>query len=227
MRVCECADPARCEGDCGAHVPIDREGRICVVTRAHIGHECHVEWASYILAWSRVEWLKEALADSSGEGRDAVYCDTDSLQCLERRTRRVGSGLGRWECKGRNAARTIHAPKLYAYRDETGKLHVKAKGLNLPRKRGEGERAEREHQEELEKAWKKIVRGRTLGAVGIIGLAKGARQGRFFERARTGRCAHRGYGDRILEPGSSVTRAPTIEEVRSGAATRRNGKPRR
>jgi hypothetical protein len=210
LRPCQCSGRGlpgfACDGACGAYRPMDEAGQICKALRWHLGPECHVEWSAFLTSAARVEWHREAT--SVNDGWDLVYCDTDSMFCERPRTRHVGEKLGSWEFKGKYEKFECRAPKTYSYWRE-GKCKVRAKGIALPRIRKDDPLSSDRHSD----AWAMIVNEIALPKPGIIGLAKGAKEGVFFRRETMARTAKVGYGDRILEPGSEVTRARTFAEV--------------
>lgn len=84
-------------------------------------------WAAATLtARARVK-LDERLARHSGEW---LYCDTDSTYLLHKDKRDVhASKLGTFGYEGQAREWCALAPKLYRYRDENGKEHVRARGV--------------------------------------------------------------------------------------------------
>ena len=212
MLTCECEGRGQpgfsCDGSCGAFVPLDKAGQICAVTRWHLSPECHVAWSAHITSAARVEWHRMAL--SKAGGWDCVYCDTDSLFCERERTRRIGSLLGQWEWKGAYEAFECEAPKLYRYR-RAERWNVKAKGLELPKVRA----SDPLRGDRLDDTWAAITSGVAMPSRGIWGLSKGAASGQFFKRRpeSDGRQVSQGWGDRVLEPGASVTRARSFAEI--------------
>lgn len=195
VRGCNCKTD-ECDGFCGRHIHINEEDDIYVVKRWRI-HACaHVEWASYLTAQSRIEWHRQAT--SKKDGWDMIYGDTDSVFSVQQRTRNMGKELGQWDDAGPFADFRGWAPKLYTYRRE-GKRTVKGKGLRLPR--------------DADKALALLTSGQKVGAEAVIGFWRGVREGEFFKKAPLFRLPRQGFGDRILEAGEQVTRAPTVDEV--------------
>jgi len=66
----------------------------------------------------------------SNEGKDAVYCDTDSAYSLGTKSEGVGDNLGEWALEGAMRDFFALAPKTYSYTDEMGKEVIRAKGLS-------------------------------------------------------------------------------------------------
>lgn len=200
-RICKgkgyCRDG--CDGFCGAYKRVGISDFIYSSATWHIDDCAHVEWAAYLTSEARVEWHKQAI--SKNGGFDMVYGDTDSCFSEEQRDRNAGKELGQWEQAGEYESFRGIAPKVYVYR-RAGTLtdiSVKAKGLRLPRSKFKAARA--------------LYTGQEVGKEAIIGFKAGARGGKFFETGKTTRRVKQGFGDRILEPGADVTRAPTAEEV--------------
>jgi hypothetical protein len=201
--IVPCSDPSgECDGECGHWTPLDDDGTI-FTKLVHRMPSCgHIEWAAYLTSLARIEWHKQAV--SKNEGLDMVYGDTDSVFCTRSRDYNLGSDLGHWE-EGKNWKNfSGTAPKAYRleYLDKTGTekhLKVRAKGAHMPR--------------DMEKADKLLATGYVPGKAYPLGFWAAARKGKFFTTGSTSRRFQKGYGDRILEKGARITRAPTVKEV--------------
>jgi hypothetical protein len=105
---------------------------------------------------------------------------------------------------------------VYSY-ERAEKLTVKAKGVKVPTKKELEKLPKFEQAKRLIRAKNAIEDGTPVPSEGIIGFKDGARHGRFFVKKKGTRRVNHGFGDRILEPGKDVTRAPTIEELTRSA----------
>lgn len=124
--------PHRCVGRCGAWIPKDPRGRVWARKTWRIAGSGYVQWAAYLTSHAGVELHNQLV--SVADGRDAVYCDTDSVYALTERTHRIGDGLGEWGYDGRFANWGSLGPKSYAYddpdeQDPSKHRIVKAKGM--------------------------------------------------------------------------------------------------
>lgn len=197
----------RCSFECGAHRPTGPSPFVFLSSGYRIASCAHVEWAAYLTAEARVEWHRQAL--SMNDGLDLVYGDTDSIFSLDKRTRNMGAELGQWEDGGAFSNFRGMAPKVYRY-ERKELVKVRAKGLRLPRMTSKDGKPLLEN---IARADRAIQSGELVGGEAVVGVWRGASTGKFFEVADVGRRVNEGYGDRILEPGSSFTRAPTVEEA--------------
>jgi len=101
----------RCIGACGRWDPVDLFGRLWSKKTWRIPGCGHIHWAAYLTAAARVE-LQRQLVHA---GRDAVYCDTDSVYSTRPLDRNLGPGLGEWGFEGRGLDWEALAPKMYSY----------------------------------------------------------------------------------------------------------------
>lgn len=186
-----------CCGLCGAYSPLTDKVDLPVYTSKtwRLSSNSHVEWSGYLTAYARVEWRAQAVS-FDGTGWDMVYGDTDSNLSLNRRTRRMGDGVGEWEDAG--AFRNFHgrAPKMYDYEKGAKGLVVKAKGIHLPKN--------------PQRALEKMKSGKPIGARGPKGFWSAAREGQFFQTDTVKRRVGQGYGDRLLD--GQTTRAPRVTD---------------
>lgn len=180
---------------------------------------CHIEWASHVTAWARVEWHREAM---EGGGDDLVYCDTDSLFTLRPRTRRVGAGLGLWNDEGPWTDFSSIAPKFHRY-TRAGQVRVKSKGVHA------------KDPWEWDALWAmgthKFEWSASMGFRTAARIADG--RGPLFRTAYMARNIKKGYGGRILCQ-DGTTRPQTAKELgigqglsSRGLRTARSGNPLR
>lgn len=204
-----------CGGWCGAYQPIGDSCSIFTTKRWRLDSCAHVEWAAFLTAEARVEWHKQATAVKGGW--DLCYGDTDSIYSLYERAENIGKALGQWDYAGGFRHFVGVAPKVYRF-ERKENVKVKAKGLRLPKMK---DRDGNYLKTGAEKADRMIQGGEMVSANAVIGFWAGARRaavgGNFFTAAVAGRHVQRGFGDRILEPGSETTRAPRVDEVFDGA----------
>jgi len=203
IKPCQCRDPGRCDGRCGAGLPLDDAGRIVEEKHYRLGPECHVEWSAQLTAEARAEWHRQACSGGPAGELALVYCDTDSLYSERELVRAIGSELGQWECGGPYAGFEARAPKVYKC-VQGEKIKLRAKGISVPRTAD---------PVRLAATWSAIQAGEAMPSHGIVGLMRGAAGGRMFRRDDSARHVQRGFGDRILEPGARWTRAPHVSEV--------------
>lgn len=216
----ECTCPTwwdKCK--CGAWIPMDAQVDSALIwgePQYRLQSCAHVEWAAFLTAEARVEWHKQAVSVDGGE--DVAYGDTDSLFTKKKRTRNMGKGLGQWDEGDEFTNLEVFAPKVYrldSHKEEGPR--VKAKGLRLPQARPvDGEKPAdfaKRRTRAARKAEELLRSGTAIGKDAVIGFRAGARAGKFFKVGNVARTVNVGYGDRILEPGKDVTRAPTIDEA--------------
>lgn len=149
----------------------------------------HPTWAAYVTSGGRV-LLGRKLHET--DPSLALYCDTDGVKCLDRRSFGIGSALGQWEEEEFSALRII-APKVYGENKLDGTLDSKAKGIRL--RKGEMPEVGRHYR----------ARGGVKGAKSV------GKRSKFFERNDMTRVLNSRTGDRF-EIGGGLTRAPHIEE---------------
>jgi len=103
-----------------------RDGRLWWRTvSSHVAPCARPEWAAFLTSEARVE-LRAQLEHA---GESSLYCDTDSVYSAAPLSRNLGAELGEWKHEGAGTRWHARAPKLYAYDDDAGAPHVKAKGL--------------------------------------------------------------------------------------------------
>jgi hypothetical protein len=164
----------------------------------HIDDCAHAAWAAYLTAGARIT-LHKQLVEGQNSGRDALYCDTDSVFSEFPRVSNVGAELGQWSFEGEFTDFSGHAPKVYSLTRDN-KLALKAKGIRIP---------EGKVQETLDK----IVTGVAIESENMIGAKLSAREGdTFFRRGIMSRHLSKGFGDR-KETQNGNTRPPHISEV--------------
>ena len=107
---------------------LEKHGRLIVAREVDRVSSCaHVEWAAHLTSYARVELHRQLLE----AGRDALYCDTDSVYTRGTLSRRVGDGLGEWGHEGSMTEWHGLAPKIYRYFDEAkAKYVVRGKGMS-------------------------------------------------------------------------------------------------
>jgi hypothetical protein len=117
----------RCVGACGRWDPVDLYGRLWSKKTWRIPSCGHVHWAAYLTAEARVE-LQRQLVHA---GKDAVYCDTDSVYATRPLDRHLGPGLGQWGFEGGGTRWEALAPKTYSYLEsDTSDFKCHMKGIS-------------------------------------------------------------------------------------------------
>jgi hypothetical protein len=151
----------RCIGACGRWDPVDLYGRLWSKKTWRIPSCGHVHWAAYLTAEARVE-LQRQLVHA---GKDAVYCDTDSVYSTRPLDRNLGPGLGQWGFEGGGSDWEALAPKMYSYQGDGFECHMK--GIS---KRDRG-------------SWEAFKAGETLTDTrGVQSLKSAARGPEWFSR---------------------------------------------
>ena len=189
IRICTCQDDGE-PCSCGAYTALPHSGRLYEREVKRIQPCAHVEWSSYLTSEARIDLHKQLTARG---GTDAVYCDTDGIQCEEGRTRDVGSAIGEWSVEGEYRDFIALAPKVYTYWKD-GERKVRAKGIPKP-------------------DWEKLARGEDTTFNAIAGLRNPV-DGKYFMRMARHRKVTPNSGGRIPN-GSIDTRPPTVDEVYS------------
>ena len=219
----------RCSGLCGQPISFSRDRDIWIKRTYRLLGRAHAIWHNLIIAWCRVGVHRFAIID--GDGTDIVSINTDGFRCLRKRILTVEAGPGGWRFKGSRVewepgagVVTRHGNTSVAADEATGELILRSSGV--PRMVG-GRRVQRD-----EDIARRILGGDdvfdlTRGADSLVwrpvGLRQGLAEGKAFamgrkpERPRLtttrDRYGNEWLGPRILEPGSEVTRAPTMDEL--------------
>jgi len=104
-------------------------GRVWAQTTRKVA-SCGRTWAAAYLTSRAREKLLDRMKRHSGAW---LYCDTDSTYLVNRDDAGVDQlKLGAWGYEGECNDWTALAPKLYRYRDEDAKEHVRARGVPRP-----------------------------------------------------------------------------------------------
>lgn len=194
---------------CNHLVRIGKRLPIYVKTTEKIPDCGYIVWAAYITARGRIQ-LHRALTEYGG--KDALYCDTDSVFCTERRANDLhriagvnASGLpiddtlGEWAYKGAFADFQGIAPKVYRYVRSNGKPKVKAKGVVMPG--------------DIDAAWTAIEQGiRVESPARPRGFKSAIRADKVFAASHTFRTVKSSFGDRFAI-GNGYSRPPDISEL--------------
>lgn len=194
---------------CGAWEQLDRWGEMWSVPFYRLSDSGHIHWAAYILSNSRAAHHAEMVR----HGRDAVYCDTDSLWTTRREPPDdAGDGLGEWDLKCRFLEWEGPAPKSYAYTDgETGEYVVRSSGADVrPRDWMSGT----------------VVQDR--GVMSVLDAAR-ASKGLFTRAHRQWTVPRHGawYGDRRMSATTGMTVPVTCDELRERLHERQQERIRR
>lgn len=178
----------------------------------------HIEWAAYLTSRVHVKLHSQLV---SGGGKDAVYCDTDSVFALKRRWDDIGLLLGQWKEEGEFLGFEAIAPKVYHYINWT--KFVKCKGNDCEECKGKGCVAEVARCKGIEKAlnnWQAIALGAAITSQrGVKGFRTAARDGNspdlFVRKSMTRQVARGGVmiGDRLLVNGGQDTRPLSVDEI--------------
>lgn len=185
-----------CSGVCGSWEQVDQWGEMWAVPFYRQSDAGHVHWAAYITAASRAKHH----SGMAGHGKDAVYCDTDSLWSTGTDSPEPsGDGLGEWTLKCRAAEWEGVAPKAYAYTDEkTGERVIRSSGATM-----------------TAADW---TAGNAIQDRGVLSVTEAARSGHgLFTRAgKKWTLPRHGewYGDRRLSS-DGTTRPATVAELRT------------
>lgn len=192
----------KCSKRCKAWTPLDRKGSLWSAPMWRIPECGHVHWGATLRAATRIELGAELRAGVGGDGRDALYCDTDSCYAIGKRTRRVGPNLGEWGYEGPMIAWRAAAPKVYRYGDRLAIPQLKTKGLPEPSPID----------------WDAFARGVSVsnerGVKGFKAAAKAG--GSLFARRKVERASHNDgvwFGSRKLDRKTGRTRATTTREL--------------
>lgn len=191
IRYCEGKRPCsklRCIGACGAMEQLDMWGQIWGVPFFRPATSGHVQWASYLTAATRAQWLLGA----ESQGWDLVYGHTDSIWTTSRSgPRPQGKILGGWELKNTWEEFECAAPGAYRYRDGEDRKVVTC-GMSIT----DGE-------------WDS---GGATDDRGVLSFTDAAKlsKGLFHRKHKRWTLPNSGkltgvYGDRILDPEERVT----------------------
>lgn len=180
-------------------------------TRVRVDACAHVQWSAYLTAEARIELHKQLT-----HAKTPYYCDTDSVYALEYLDRRIGPDLGQWGYEGQCNDWRALAPKVYRYRDEKGKEHVRGKGLSGLDSAG----------------FDALERGEPWTMTkGVEGLKSAVSMGKkLFTRrtlTRTLNPVNGWVGGRELEADGVRTRPTTVERYNAREVIKKHGKPKR
>jgi len=184
-----------CTGRCGAYAQVDAWGHMWAQPFFRLGESAHVHWAAYLRAACRTAWLEGAERTGPGE---LVYGATDSIWTHSRKLPGdSGTGLGQWERKHGFLEWECRGVGIYKYRDDHGKLVIRAAGA--------GKLTEAE--------WRA---GRVRNAHGVLSLKEAAQEGRslFVRRDRMWtlpKADQTWMGDRLLESAGKITYPAPVE----------------
>lgn len=206
VKRCECGSRSKRKCRCSAWRPLDMEGEIWTAPFWRIPNNGHVHWAAYLTSATRIQLHNQILSDGQG-GREALYCDTDSVYSLSRGTVDMGNELGQCKDEGEIHDWLALAPKVYRFSRERKVPCVElpeviVKGKGLPGLTAEGFAAfERGDPVILER--------------GVKGMRSAARGDSLFARKRLSRQNHADglhFGGRILKK-DGLTHPRTYREI--------------
>ncbi len=194
-RCCNC----RCVGTCKKWRQIDLYGHIWGIPFWSLPDSGYVHWAAYLTSWARVKWHRMALMFD----KDFAYGDTDSVFAASQAPQwaDVGTELGQWAFDGQMEDFECLGPKAYRYKDETGKVNARLKGVSVVGSED----------------WQRFADGYVVqNERGVYGLRSAAKKGdSLFVRKQMKRSDKSDgvwYGDRKLIAGSTITRPVTYDE---------------
>ena len=212
-----------CRGYCGEPIPVSRDRDLWVRLFYRAPGRSHVLWNALVLAWCRVEVHR--CATQGGDGSDLVSINTDGLRCLRGRIVSEIRGHGRWRDKGwvveafpGTGVVTRAGNTSAARNEETGELVVRSSGRARTHrgrilltdeqiaKRIVGPRAFEMVRKADNPTWLPLPQRDGFNPRGGAGADR-----LHLENILAARGIH-WIGQRIMEQGSQVTRAPTEEE---------------
>lgn len=79
-------------------------------------------------------YVRAKLARVILESKRPLYCDTDSIACVEFAGDRIGPNLGNWELEANCVRGAIGGKKLYAFKTTSGNYKTASKGAKLSEK---------------------------------------------------------------------------------------------
>lgn len=206
LRVCprtgRCA--RGCSGRCGAMTQLDQLGYVWSVPYWRLAPSGHAHWSAYLRARTRIQWLEAAERFGIGE---LCYGDTDSVWVTGRGTPQpVGEDIGQWEMKHTWTNLDVRAPKVYRFRDQSGRYIVRgAPGIT---------------DEDWRRGKAVIDRGVMTFRLAAPG-GEGDKRGNLFRRRTRKWSVPNADGgtvwftDRKLDASSGVTYPVTADELRS------------
>ena len=235
MRTTACPCRGRCcdgcQGECGMLAEWSRELGIWIRRSFHPLDRAHAPWGIWTISWTRVKTHRKGM---EGGGRDLISIATDGFRCEgERLVLPVALKPG--DFRLHKELRRLHSPGGNTSTAEdvaTGEPVVRASGIPraIP---GGGRVSDREIASRITADRMFVEARETEGQVALddrrerlrisraVGLAEGLAAGKSWAMrteetmpARmTDQRGRRWFSGRILDPGATVTRAPTIDEL--------------